>query len=86
MLARDGGGSFCVNLVPNFSGETRIPECQRLTIGAETLVTEVRGEVYLDRLHDWMIIQISDLERDLVMIPHHPVSKSTSISSPLKSN
>lgn len=43
MLARDGVESFCVNLVPNFSGETRILECQRLTSGAETLVTEVRG-------------------------------------------
>lgn len=86
MLARDGGGSFCVNLIRNFSGETRIPECQRLTSGAETLVIEVRGEAYLDRLYDWMIIQISDLERYLVMIPHHQVCKSTSISSPLKSN
>ena len=43
MLARDGGGSFYVNLIRNFSGETRIPECQRLTSGAETLVIEVKG-------------------------------------------
>lgn len=33
-----------LNLVPDFSGETRIPKCQRLSNGAETLVTEVRRE------------------------------------------
>lgn len=37
-------GVYVLNGVPDFNEETRIPECEKPSNGAETLVTEARRE------------------------------------------
>lgn len=44
-------GVYVLSWLPDFNEETRIPECEKPSNGAEALVTEARRES-LSRLHD----------------------------------
>lgn len=60
-------GVYVLSWLPDFNEETRIPECEKPSNGAEALVTEARRES-LSRLHDWIIIQTCHLEKYLAIV------------------